>query len=325
MVNWKVFVFGVVIIVAFYATFLLIPTLFGIQLDFLSYPLVYVTLILAGIFIAISGLLPYGWGKILRNIAYFCLFVLILILEINVMKVALQRHPTQELTLEKCTTLFGEKEQPEKIIDAVSIWSCVTTGYFPKETGDLGWTIFAIFYIILPFAFIVAFLYGIMTGIGLEAIFGNVAGTVKGVLTFVISMFAMRQLFGFFLLDMFGYGAWGLAGVFLAALFVMALRNIVEKWYRIEEYGKEMQEAMKTALEIEKNAKKALYDYVKKIKGYRGTPLYQSLQSIVGGKGTLQYQAYSNLGEVLQAQVKQTIDEIISGRKSVDDLLNLLK
>jgi hypothetical protein len=52
-------------------------------------------------------------------------------------------------------------------------------------------------------------------------------------------MYAARQLFGFFLLDFYGYGAWGIAGVFGAAMFVLFLRNIMEKWFIIEEIAVE--------------------------------------------------------------------------------------
>lgn len=326
MVNWKLVFAGISILAALYLSFFFLPGILGIKIEVFSYPLVYLAIILTGILISISGFLPYSWGKFLRYIAYLGLFILILVLEINVMKIVLTKYPAPEIELEACKTLFGEKDKPESLMDAVGFWSCVTTGYFPseKEKADLGWTMFAIFYIILPFAFIWTFLYGTMNGINLGDLFGNFGKPATIILSFIISMYATRQIFGFFLLDMFGYGSWGLAGIFIAAALVKMLENIIERFLKIEEYGARLEDAIKTALEIEKDAKKALYIYVKGIRNYRPPSLYNALRSIVTA-GTLPYQAYSNLSSALKSQVEQTINNIISGRARIKDLLDLLK
>lgn len=325
MVKWKVVGLGIGIIIAFYVLFFVLPGVLGIQVELFSYPLIFLAIILVGMFMGISGFLPYTWGKIFRYISYFCLFILILLLELNVMKIVFEKYHTREITLEACKTLFGEKDKPENVMDAVGIWSCITTGYFPSKGGDLGWTIFAIFYLILPFAFIWTFLYGLMSGMGLESWFGNFGKSANILLSFIISLYATRQLFGFFLLDMYGYGAWGLAGVFGAIFFVKALQHMTENWFKIEQYGKELQDAMKIALEVENDAKKALYTYVNRIKSQRGQSLINSLNSIIGGRGTLQHQAFVNLSSEKQAEVEMIIREITAGRKNINDLLNALK
>jgi hypothetical protein len=82
--------------------------------------------------------------------------------------------------------LFGTKEKPTEAWDAIAVWSCVTTGHFPSTAtySDLGWTIFFIFYLLLPFAFIWTLLYGLMKGIDLGALFGDFAGTAMTLLFF---------------------------------------------------------------------------------------------------------------------------------------------
>jgi hypothetical protein len=243
-----------------------------------------------------------------------------------VFKTYFEKYPSQEITLEKCTTLFGKKEKPEGVMDAVGIWSCVTTGYFPSEQAELGWTMFAIFYIILPFAFIWALLYGLMTGVGLDELFGNFGKPATTLLSFIISMYAARQLFGFFLLDMFGFGAWGLAGVFGAALFVLTIRHMIEKWFAIEAWTAQVEDAIKTALNREKNAKKALVIYLNSIKGKPNQDALTDLLSIKTA-GSMAYPAYIALTSTTQSQVEQRINQATPAnvKQIINDLINLLK
>ncbi|MEM5766090.1 MAG: hypothetical protein QW423_00390 [Candidatus Aenigmatarchaeota archaeon] len=325
MPNFKVFGVGLGIILFYFIAQFAILKLFGNQLDFFAHPMIFVAIVSTALLFMISTFLPFIWGKILRYVGYFFLFIFVLLLEINLLKTFIQQYPSSQIMLEKCTSLFGTKETPTKITDAIAIWSCTTNGYFPIEVGDLGWTVFAVFYLILPFAFVFTFMYGIMSKVGVEDLLGNVGRSVTLILSFIISMYASRQLFGFFLLDMYGYGVWGLIGVFGAVLFVKALQYMVENWFKLEEYTKNLQDAIKTGLEIEKNAKAALLTYINKIKGYKGAVLNNALLSIKGSKGSPQYQAYSNLGFVLQGEVDRIINEIISGKKNINDLIKLLK
>jgi hypothetical protein len=324
MVEWKVVILGIIISVAFYALFFLIlPRILGIQIE---YPSIFIAIVLAGVFIGVSGFLPYGWGKFLRYIAYFCLFILILILELNIMKTYIERYPSQEITLENCTTLFGKKEKPENVIDVVGIWSCVTTGYFPSKEGELGWSIFAIFYIILPFAFVWTFIYGMMTGIGFKSLFGNFGKQATILLSFIISMYASRQLFGFFLLDMFGYGAWGLIGVFGAAFFTLALNHMIERWYKIEVWTKKIKDSITIALERDKNAKKALVAYLNRINQQPDDNAVLGDLYAIPVAGSVAYPAYVALTGDTRAKVNQKINEAITAnvRQKINELIAIL-
>jgi hypothetical protein len=149
-------------------------------------PLFTYILIFIAIVFAISAFLPPPWNQFCREIFYIGLFICILSLELSVFNTAFTTLKPPEVTLLNCTTLFGTKEKPTEAWDAIAVWSCVTTGHFPSTAtySDLGWTIFFIFYLLLPFAFIWTLLYGLMKGIDLGALFGDFAGTAMTLLFF---------------------------------------------------------------------------------------------------------------------------------------------
>lgn len=251
MVKWKVVIIAIFLPLLFYILLYFGLPLFGISIEtgpFFTYILIFTAIVLA-----ISAFLP-RWSKILREIFYIGLFICILFLELSIFNTAFTTLKPPEVTLEKCTTLFGTKEKPTEAWDAIAVWSCITAGHFPATYSNLGWTVFFIFYLLLPFAFIWTLLYGLMKGIDLGALFGGFAGTATTLLSFIIAMYAARQLFGFFLLDFYGYGAWGIAGVFGAALFVLFLRKIIEDWFKIEEKA----ETTRRVLGIEEERERAV-------------------------------------------------------------------
>jgi len=247
MVKGKVIGLGLGIIAGFLIFSFLAPGL-GFELEFLASPYVYILILLSGGLIAVAGLLPYNWGKILKEIAIFCLFILLLLTEMNLVKPFVK---ATKIEFEACKSLFFPSTEGKIVYDALKYASCVLTGYFPTEESDLGWTAFYIFYIILPFAFAWTFLYALMK----EVMRGWITGVginVEALLSFIIAMYAARVMFGAFLLDFAGYGAWGLAGLFIAVFFSKAVSNIMDSWYGWETMAQQTKETIEGKLKVEK-------------------------------------------------------------------------
>jgi hypothetical protein len=287
MVKWKVLIISILIIFFGFIIFPFIFLQYGISVG----PLFTYIVIFIAIVLTISAFLPHPWNKFCREIFYIGLFICILSLEMSVFNAAFTTLKPPEVTLQKCTTLFGTKDKPTEAWDAIGIWSCVTAGYFPSTYSDLGWTIFFIFYLLLPFVFIFTLLYGLMNGINLGALFGKFAGTATKLLSFIITMYATRQLFGFFLLDFYGYGAWGIAGVFGATMFVMFLRNIMEKWFIIEEMAAETRKMLETQRELEKQAISNLKIRLNQIRHVADKPTKIRMLRMLADEGTPDYQS----------------------------------
>jgi len=248
MVKGKIVALGIGIIVGFIIiTGLILPKM-NFELKFLSSPYGYILILLAGLLIAVSGFLPYNWGKILREIALLCIFVLILLVEMNLISSFVK---ATEISMEKCESYFRPHPSGDIIHDALKYASCILTGYFPAEEGDIGWTVFYLFYIILPFAFIWILLYGLMKSI-IAGWFTGINLNVSALFSFIIAMYAARTMFGGFLLDFAGYGAWGLGALFLAVFLTKSIGNIMEKWYEAEKMGEETRKVIESELEREK-------------------------------------------------------------------------
>jgi hypothetical protein len=238
MVNWKVVIAILVIIAGIYVflEFLwpLIISLLGISTPTELSPLVLPLLIGAAILIGISAFLKPSWGRPLAKAALVLVFVGVLMIEAPLVQPFLKRT---EVSMEECKNFFipATNETSTLMVDTIKYASCVLTGYFPttSQASEVGWVTFYIFYIILPFAFVFAFIYGLMNALGFESFFGAVAKPVITVLTFVISMYATRVLFGAVLLEFLGYGVWGLAAVFIAILLTMGLWKLISGLYPI--------------------------------------------------------------------------------------------
>jgi len=250
---------------------LVIPLLFGriVGIDIFSFGLsFFVAIILAAILLGISGFLPFKWGKYLREICYIVLFIALLMFFMGV----IQPYVTKtELQLADCVNVFFpklERDQQEGqiVYNALAYTGCVLTGKYPQEAGDIGWSVFFLFYLILPFAFIFSLVYGLMKGIGFENIFGkdNTGKYVSTVLSFIISMYAARTLMGAFILHFIGYGAWGLAAVFGSIFLVLGLKKLVEGWFKIEEMGKKTREMIEKQLRWEAQFAHAVLPLVEK-------------------------------------------------------------
>ncbi|MEM5883113.1 MAG: hypothetical protein QXQ77_02645 [Candidatus Aenigmatarchaeota archaeon] len=256
-IKGRVIAAGIALLIIFCLVVFVILPWAGIRIPENIYPFVLPIILLASIPLIISGFLPYEWGKILRELTYFTLFFLIIILEITILKTAFAEYQPPQVTLEKCTTIFGSKEKPTEAWDSIAVWACITLGYYPKDYSSLGWNIFFIFYILLPFIFIWVFLYGLMKGLGIKDWLGGM-DWVPLLLSFIIAMFTSRQIFGFFLLDFYGYGAWGLAGIFGAILFTKGVQKMMEGWYGVEEMAEETRKAIQTEISLDKKVAKEI-------------------------------------------------------------------
>ena len=119
-------------------------------------------------------------------------------------------HKVSTIPYEKC-----EKEE-----SPIHIASCILTGYkVSSEFASWEWASFWIFFILLPFAFVFSFLYGLLAPVKL---FPTPAMLV---MNFVISAYATRQIFGVFLLDLAAYGVWGVVGVFIPLFLSLILKR----------------------------------------------------------------------------------------------------
>jgi hypothetical protein len=262
MAKGKVIALGISIIAFFLIlNWFILPKL-GFEIEFLSSPYGYILLIVTGVFLALSGFLPYKWGKILREIALFCLFVIILLVEINIVKPFVGK--ATKVDMEACKNYFQPSTTGQVVYDALKYVSCVLAGYFPLQEGDLGWTVFFLFYLILPFAFIWALMYGLMKSV-MEGWF-PVEFNVSALLSFIIAMYASRTLMGGFLLEFAGYGAWGLGAVFLAIIFTKGLDKMMKDWYKTEEMGQEVKNVIQSEIEREKVFAQTALPVIERIK-----------------------------------------------------------
>jgi hypothetical protein len=203
------------------------------------------------ILIIISAFLPYNWGKILREVAYAVLFILILLVMMDLIRPFAKKI---EVQTSDCENFFFPKEvKPTIVYNVIDYTSCILAGFYPSErpeTASVAWTTFYIFYIILPFVFIVTIVYGVMKGIGIESMFGAFGGTASKILTIVIALYAARLLTGKVLLEFIGYGAWAFGALFGAILIVKGLQNMLESWYGFEKMAEETREVIKAEIEI---------------------------------------------------------------------------
>lgn len=262
-VKWKVVILGGVLIIGFHVLSWILLQLFGFEIELLSSPHGYTLIILTGLLIAISAFLPYAWGKIVRKGGLFCLFVLLLLIQLNLLKPFVKATKI-EVSECKVGSIFPSKEQLESgtyVYNALKFTSCVLTGYFPAEQGDLGWTAFYIFYIILPFAFAWVFLYGLMKSV-MGGWFTGVKFDIEALLSFIIAVYAGRVALGGLLLEFAGYGAWGLVAMFLAVFFTKGLEYMMEKWYGLEEMVQTVRKVIEIKGEMREKARKTLQEYL---------------------------------------------------------------
>jgi hypothetical protein len=289
MVKKWVVMTGISIIIGFLLINLFLLPQLGIPIEFLESPFGYALILLTGILIALSGFLPYNWGKILREIAYFSLFVLLILVEINILKPYLKET---KVDIDQCKNgIFPTSKSESFFFDALKYASCVFTGYFPLEAGDLGWTVFYIFYLILPFAFIWTIVYALMK----DVMSGwNFSINIIRLLSFITAMYAARTMLGGFLLTFLGYGAWGLGAIFISIFLVKGLQKMMESWYVAEEMAVETRKTIEAELDIEKSfaeSFKPLISEAKKLANSGPTLLKPAKYKLMEIKNTPQWNA----------------------------------
>lgn len=192
----------------------------------------------------ISAFLPYKWASVIRNISYLSLFVGIMLILVGIIRTVVKSSGV-DIPLEDCKMVFLPEttEGGKPVIDALKYISCVLSGKYPGAVGDAGWAAFYLFYLILPAAFIFTFIYGTMKSIDMSYLFGN-DQRVPRILSFIIALYAVRTMIGGFLLQFAGYGAWGLAAMFIAILFTSIFKNMIEKWFFAEKFSREYTERL---------------------------------------------------------------------------------
>ena len=328
MVKGKVIILGFTLIVGFLILNWALKDVVGFEIEFLSSPYGYILIILTGMLIAVSSFLPYMWGKIVREMALFCLFIFILLIELNIIKPFVK---ATKIDMEVCKSYFVPSTSGEIVYDALKYASCILTGYFPVEEGDIGWTVFYLFYIILPFAFIWALLYGLMNSV-MSGWF-NVGFNINALLSFIIAMYAARTLMGGFLLNFAGYGAWGLGAIFLAVLFTKSIDKIMEDWYKVEQMAQETKQIIESGLQREKAFAESIMPIINIVK-----ELGKNKDTLETAKTRLNYirkhpiwetfdQTTQNIIEwyLQRIMVTKSPEEFLARVKEFEDYLNKIK
>ena len=305
MVKWGAVAIGILIILVYFFANWVIRKFLGIYIEELSSPTAYTTIITVGLLIAISAFVSaynYNLGKLMRKLAYFILFVHLLLIELAIFKPYIKRT---DINIINCTKVFFPSKTSENIVyDSLAYASCIFAGYVPENQTEIGWITFILFYIILPFAFIWAFIHGLM-----KDIMGNwftQTPQVIPVLSFITAIYAARTMLGGFLLTFLGYGAWGLAGIFIAVFLVKGLENIIENMLGIEAYSLQLREFYKTQNEIKAAFAEAALKVLEKAEKYK------TQAEIRVGCDEVSSLRNSSLWNALLPEIRDDIDRLIS-------------
>lgn len=260
----EVIIIGLVsAIILLVATYIIAPFL-GLDkiLKELLPPSAHYILIIAMLVIAFSTPLPYRYGRAMRIAAYLSIFVFLMILELSIFKHYLQRT---ELKVENCTNIFFPSEKTGNlIIDTLAYTSCVFAGYVPADRTTIGWTVFILFYLLLPFGFIWTFIHALMKEI-MSGWFSQTPHVIR-VLSFITAIYAARTMIGGFLLTFFGYGAWGLGGIFMAIFIVKSFEHLIEKKFEIQRYKEHLEYMTKAEEEKRKIFAQTALTYLQNLK-----------------------------------------------------------
>lgn len=327
MVKWQVVVIGVAIALFLFLIPLLLP-MFGFQLEAFTSPTVYFLILLTAILIVISAFIPSTWRKLFQNGAYLTLFLLIILIELNIMKPYLKET---NVSLETCRSgIFPTAAQLQTPSDyyysGLKYTSCVFTGYFPAEQGDLGWTVFYIFYFILPFAFIWTFMYGLMTGMNFGAFFGGFTKSANTLLSFIIAVYAGRVMFGGFLLSFLGLGAWGLAAIFGAILLVGGLKHMFDSWYGLEDMGFDVKKAVENEAVAQQSVIPALKKRLDEIEKLPGPARSRELYDLFVGGNSTDYRTMTQfLDPGLRDQIKIMVEKGSVDPQTISQIKSILK
>jgi len=223
MKDWQKYVIALVLIVAIiYGVSFGYQLILGMVWPFISLsPTAFLLVIVSGV-IAFMGWVSFRLttnttiSKFCFNLSPLVLFFGIVGLEIGIF---FQYLPKSQIPAALCSS---------SETNVVNIASCILTGYKVEGYSSWTWASFWIFYIILPFTFVFVFLYGLFYPLKNMFGGGGIGNSVVSVLSFVVAAYATRQIFGAFLLDLFGYGAWGLVGIFIPLALCFGLKSLLE-------------------------------------------------------------------------------------------------
>ncbi|MEM5827998.1 MAG: hypothetical protein QW197_00615 [Candidatus Aenigmatarchaeota archaeon] len=304
MVKYTIIFIGIVLFLILFLLGWFLSNYMGIE--FLSSPTGYIFILLSTIPLVISGFLPYNWGKILREISYLFLFITLIIVEINLLKPYIK---ATDINLINCAAggfVPTKQESGNIIYNALAYASCILSGYFPEEQKEIGWAIFLIFYLILPFAFTFAIIYGLINSAEIKSIFGN-NDRISLVISFIISMYVTRTLLGGFILQFAGYGFAALISIFVSILLVTNLRKFIEQSYNVEAMAQQTRTLIERKIEVAREFAKSIEAILEEaMKLGNSDKTLGAAKSILDGiKDT---QAYKNLTKEFQNVIDNYID-----------------
>jgi hypothetical protein len=115
-------------------------------------------------------------------------------------------------------------------------------------------------------------------------------------------------MLGGFLLTFLGYGAWGLAGIFISVFLVKGLERIIEDMFKIEEYSLKLRELYRTQNEVKAGFAEAALEVIRGIGRLRGT----AQETMTSACYQLNQLRYSPLWVALPPEDRATIDQLIT-------------
>jgi len=267
-VNWRVVAIGVILFILGLLAYFVLP--FFLVVPGALTPASIAFVIIAGALLILASILPidYGKKKAILNIAYAGFFFGLITFEVNLLKPYFER--VGEINLVECKS---ESFWVGELKDFVRITLCMFTGYELKEYTWYSVAFFITFYILLPAAFLLVFIYGLMDGLNIGFMFGKHSEAILKILSFIISLYGVRVMFGPFLLTFFAAGFWGLAGLFGAIILTQSLRKIVDSAFIVEKKLGQIKSILNIRRDLRLNFAKA------------ASPIIRNLILSLGGGG----------------------------------------
>jgi len=309
MVKGKIVVFAIAVIIVYFLISMLI-------LNKIKLP-AHTTYLVIGfaLLLAISAFFPYDWGKILREVSYILLFILIIYVGSAALSPFVQKI---EINVTECKDYFipsktQEGEVSNIIYNALGYASCILTGYFPANMSNIGWATFFIFYIILPFIFIFILAYYLtkdVLNISNKKILPSYA---LAILSIIISLYAARTLTGWVILEILGYGYIGLGLIFASLIITNSTKKLIEDWYSVDEAAKTAKQAIEAELNLMKIYGETAKPIIETAKLAAKVDLNVAAQELAKLKNIPQYAQLPSLE-------KQLLEEMINKAISIASL-----
>jgi soluble cytochrome b562 len=203
---------AVIIIIIILITFVIVPMFVNVNI-FSFTPWAFPIVILAGVLIFFGYFFAKEnpeLAKCLFNGSVALVFFGILAIETAVFGAFVTKT---QIPYQQC----GSEEDPINLI------SCIMTGYkVSSKFMGWEWASFWLFFIILPFAFVFSLVWGFLSLVRL------LPKPSTAVISVVLSAYAVRQVFGTFLLDLAAYGVWGVVGIFIPLLISFMLKRVFD-------------------------------------------------------------------------------------------------